>query len=95
MSLFHIPIECKGPHVNSKINGVKCCGSSLPLKCFTRLLIFIVKAENSTSLSSCSQPLLFKQLNNADSHLNNGTNVGALSNLKNPIEISRKIQVKQ
>ena len=81
--------------MNSTINGVECCGLSLPLKCFTRLLIFIVKAENSTSLSSCSQPLLFEQLNNADPHLNNGANVGVLSNLKQPIENFRKTQVKQ
>ena len=73
MSLFYIYVDCEGPYVNSITNGVKCCGLTLPSKCYTRLLIFIVKAE-------LLQPLfaLFEQVNNADPHLNNGTNLGAL-----------------
>ena len=95
VSLFHITVDREGPHVNSIINGVECCGLSLPMKCCTRLLIFIDRAENSTSLSSCSQSLHFEQVDNAYPRLNNGTNVGALSNLKQFIEASRKAQVKQ
>ena len=84
VSLSLISFDCEDPHVNLIIKGVECCGLSLPLPWCTRLLIFILKAENSTSLSSCSQSLHFEQIDNADPHLNNGTNVGALSSIEQP-----------